>query len=166
MIVVVMGVSGSGKSTIGANLAMAINADFAEGDQYHPPENIQKMQNGQPLTDDDRKPWLVKMAAEIERWQQESRRVVLACSALKQDYRNLLKIQPPNVYLVYLRGTYDTIAMRMNGRNGHFMPTSLLKSQFETLEEPQNAIIADVALSVPAIVEKITTQLHSLIKVY
>jgi gluconokinase len=145
MVVVVMGVAGSGKSTIGALIAEALGADFAEGDRFHPAPNIAKMSSGQPLTDDDRLPWLQAMADAIRAWRGGERPTVLACSALKQSYRDLLADGSREVRFVFLRATRDQVASRMAGRRGHFMPTSLIGSQFATLEEPRDAIALDVA---------------------
>lgn len=161
MIVVVMGVSGSGKSTIGSALAAALGADFAEGDRYHPAANIAKMTRGEPLGDEDRLPWLQAMAADIARWRAEGRSVVLACSALRQAYRDILGIDGLAVRLVYLRGSAATIAPRMGGRSGHFMPPALLGSQFDALEEPHDAIVADIAASPALLVQQILMQLRT-----
>jgi carbohydrate kinase (thermoresistant glucokinase family) len=145
MVVVVMGVAGSGKSTIGALIAEALGAEFAEGDRFHPASNIAKMSSGQPLTDDDRLPWLQAMADAIETWRHGDHPTVLACSALRQSYRDLLARGSRDVRFVFLRATRDQVSQRMAGRKGHFMPTSLIGSQFATLEEPHDAIALDVA---------------------
>ena len=147
MVVVVMGVAGSGKSTIGALIAEALGAEFAEGDRFHPASNVAKMSSGQPLTDEDRLPWLQAMADAIRAWCGGDRPTVLACSALKQSYRDLLAGGSPEVRFVFLRATREQVSSRMAGRKGHFMPTSLIGSQFATLEEPRDAIALDVAES-------------------
>jgi gluconokinase len=143
-IVIVMGVAGSGKSTIGPLIAAGLGADFAEGDSFHPPGNVAKMASGQPLTDADRGPWLAAMAAAIRDWQDRDRPTVLACSALRQSYRDILAGGSKAVRFVYLRAARDLVAARMATRRGHFMPSSLIGSQFATLEEPEDAIIVDV----------------------
>ena len=162
MIIIIMGVSGAGKSTIGLALAIQLQAEFAEGDSYHPAENIEKMQRGEPLNDQDRFPWLDRMAAEINQWVSEQRHVVLACSALKQIYRERLGIgRHPDIKIVYLRGDTTTIAKRIQTRNGHFMPPALLSSQFQTLEEPKDAIIVDVSKNPEVIIGQIIDQLSN-----
>ncbi|MBL8836898.1 MAG: gluconokinase, partial [Alphaproteobacteria bacterium] len=152
MVVVVMGVAGCGKTTIGPLLAKALGGDYAEGDQFHPPANIAKMSRGEPLSDDDRMPWLAGMAAAIRDWRTRERPTVLACSALKQRYRDILADGSPEVRFLYLRGTEEVIGARLARRRNHFMPPSLLKSQFATLEEPRDAIVADVTNDPPSIV--------------
>jgi gluconokinase len=145
MVTVVMGVSGSGKTTVGRLLAEALHAEFVEGDAYHPPENIEKMRRGIPLEDADRWPWLAILSAEIERWLAAGREVVLACSALKQRYRDILAKGRPGVRFVYLEGDKALIRLRLDRRQGHYMPAVLLDSQFATLEPPADAVTVDVA---------------------
>jgi gluconokinase len=145
MVIVVMGVSGSGKTTVGRLLAEALHAEFVEGDAYHPPENIEKMRRGIPLEDADRWPWLAILSAEIDRWLAAGREVVLACSALKQRYRDILAKGRPGVRFVYLEGDKALIRRRLDRRQGHYMPAVLLDSQFATLEAPADAITVDVA---------------------
>jgi gluconokinase len=135
-IVVVMGVSGSGKSTLASGLAEREGWPLLEGDTFHPPANIAKMQAGIPLTDEDRWPWLRAIAARADELRAAGQSAVVACSALKRSYRDILVGGRPDTVLIYLRGTKDLIAGRMAGRRGHFMPTTLLDSQFATLEEP------------------------------
>jgi carbohydrate kinase (thermoresistant glucokinase family) len=144
MIILLMGVSGSGKSTIGERLAQALGWPFYDGDQFHPPANIAKMQQGMPLTDEDRWPWLHALRAHIETCIHQGVSVVLACSALKQAYREYLIIDEAQVKLVYLKGDYDLIQERLAQRRGHFMPPGLLASQFATLEEPKQGVVVDV----------------------
>ena len=147
VIVVVMGVSGSGKSTVAALLAGALSCHFQEGDDLHPRENVEKMRNGTPLTDADRLPWLHKIADEIDGWRARSECGVLTCSALKRSYRDLIIGDRHDVVLVYLKGSADLIHRRMAARHEHFMPVALLDSQFATLEEPtpdEHPIIVDV----------------------
>jgi gluconokinase len=148
IIVVVMGVSGSGKSTVAALLAAALGCQFQEGDDLHPPENVEKMRRGTPLTDADRLPWLRKIAEEIDGWRARGECGVLTCSALKRSYRDIIIGDRRDVVLLYLRGSRELIHQRMVARHGHFMPVALLDSQFATLEEPtpdEHPITVDVA---------------------
>jgi gluconokinase len=147
VIVVVMGVSGSGKTTVSALLAAAFGCPFQEGDDLHPCENVEKMHGGTPLTDADRMPWLHKIAKEIDGWRARGESGVLTCSALKRSYRDIIVGHRPDVTLVYLKGSYDLIRRRMAARHEHFMPVALLDSQFATLQEPtpdEHPIIVDV----------------------
>jgi gluconokinase len=136
VIAVVMGVSGSGKSTVGALVAAALGCQFQEGDDLHPPENVEKMRRGIALTDTDRGPWLETIAAEIDRWRGRGESGVVTCSALKRAYRSILIGEHTDVALVYLKGSHDLIHRRMAARHEHFMPVALLDSQFAALEEP------------------------------
>jgi gluconokinase len=136
VIAVVMGVSGSGKTTIGRALAGAVGAEFLEGDTFHPAANIAKMSRGEPLDDADRWPWLDRMAGELARAKASGRSVVLASSALKRTYRDRLRQGAPDLRLVYLKGDKELIRTRMAARTHHFMPPGLLDSQFAALEEP------------------------------
>lgn len=160
MVVIVMGVAGSGKSTVGPLIAKGLGGAFAEGDQFHPPANIAKMTSGQPLNDDDRMPWLAAMATAIRGWAQGTKPTVLACSALKQRYRDILAQDLPDVRFVYLRGTQDLIGGRMATRSGHFMPSSLLDSQFQTLEEPRDAIVLNATQTPEAMAAAALAQLR------
>jgi gluconokinase len=135
-VLVVMGVSGSGKTTVAALLAGRLNWEFADGDDFHPPANVEKMHGGVPLTDDDRWPWLGAIAAWIDATRSAGGHGVVACSALRRRYRDVLLGGRPDVRLVYLQGDRDLIGRRQAARHGHFMPTSLVESQFEALEEP------------------------------
>lgn len=161
IVVVVMGVAGCGKTTVGPLLARALGGDYAEGDQFHPPANIAKMSRGEPLSDDDRMPWLVAMAAAIREWRARDRPTVLACSALKQRYRDILSGGSTEVRFLYLRGTEAVIGARLARRRNHFMPPSLLKSQFATLEEPRDAIVADVTQEPATIVAQAVAALRA-----
>jgi len=135
---VVMGVSGCGKTRIGANFAKAMGIAFIEGDDYHPPENVRRMSSGIPLTDDDRAGWLQLLAARIREAKDAGTGLVLACSALKRSYREILRdaATPERLQFIYLRGTREVIGERLRARKGHFMNPALLESQFEALEEP------------------------------
>lgn len=153
MIVVVMGVCGSGKTTVGRALAGATWAAFIEGDDLHPASNRAKMSSGQPLDDADRWPWLDAIAAEARRLATGNRNVVVSCSALRRAYRDRLRAAGGNVRFIHLTGTQDLLADRMAGRSGHFMPAGLLASQLATLEDPEpdeHAAVLDIA-SEPAI---------------
>lgn len=159
---VVMGVSGSGKSTIAERLAIRIGWRFEDGDSFHPPSNVAKMHSGQPLTDEDRWPWLKAIAGEIDRTCAAGERAVIACSALKRSYRDILVHGRADVRLVFLDGTQELIATRLAMRKGHFMPPGLLTSQFGTLEPPaaeERPINVAIDRSVEAIVEDIVSQL-------
>jgi gluconokinase len=160
MIILLMGVSGSGKTTIGQRLAQTLGWPFYDGDQFHPPANIAKMQQGMPLTDEDRWPWLHTLRARIETWVQQDMSAVLACSALKQAYREHLIIDEAEVKLVYLRGDYDLIHERLAQRQGHFMPPGLLASQFAALEEPERGVVVDIVHPPETIVALIREQLR------
>jgi gluconokinase len=146
VIVLVMGVSGSGKTTVGEHLAERLRCSFAEGDDFHPPENVAKMQGGSPLDDSDRWPWLLLIAEQIDAYIERKQHLVVACSALKAAYREILIGDRENTHLVYLEGTLALIRERMEARS-HFMPPALLDSQFATLEDPgdvEQAIRVDV----------------------
>jgi gluconokinase len=131
-----MGVSGSGKTTIAKGLADAEGWTLLEGDSFHPPANVAKMKSGTPLTDEDRWPWLRAIAAAIDAYRARGESAVVACSALRRAYRDILIDGRTDVRLVYLKGSHALIAERMRARKGHFMPAALLDSQFRTLEEP------------------------------
>ena len=142
-----MGVSGSGKTTVAARLAQRLRREFVEADTFHSPANVEKMRNAVALTDEDRWPWLDAIAKRIDAARQAGRPLVVACSALRRAYRERLAGTQGDVRFVYLKGCHATIAGRMAGRTGHYMPPSLLKSQFDTLEEPapdENAVVLSV----------------------
>lgn len=155
LVVVVMGVAGCGKTTIGRLLGAAIGADFEEGDFYHPPANVAKMSSGTPLTDADREPWLVRLSNEIDTWIRRRRRVVLACSALKRTYRETLAGGHRELRFVHLIGDYDLIRARLDARSGHYMPPDLLESQFQALEPPAAAVAVEVSGSPAEILTEI-----------
>ena len=153
-----MGVSGCGKSTVASRLAERLGWEFAEADRFHSPANVAKMASGVPLDDADRRPWLDGIAAWIDERRREGRGGVVACSALKRAYRERLKGGHDDVRFVYLRGDYETILARLAGRTGHYMPPSLLQSQFDALEEPQrdeNAIVVSIEGTPDEIVEEV-----------
>ena len=159
MIVVLMGVCGCGKSTIGRALAAEFDWPFLDADTVHPQANVAKMAAGVPLTDEDRWPWFDRIVAEMRRHAAAGKHVVIACSALKQAYRDRLATGG-SVRFVYLKGDAKTIGPRLAGRTGHFMPPSLLESQFATLEEPAAAIVIDVVQPIAAQVAAITRALR------
>ncbi|MCU7936538.1 MAG: SMP-30/gluconolactonase/LRE family protein [Candidatus Thiodiazotropha sp. (ex Dulcina madagascariensis)] len=159
MIVIVMGVSGSGKTTVGKLLARQLSWRFIEGDDYHPADNLAKMSAAIPLNDEDRRPWLDRLTAVIERQLQTGRSTVLSCSALKRKYREKLLVDPIHVRLVYLCGSYDLILERLKQRVDHFMHPELLKSQFNALEQPRDALAVNTDQPAAAIVARITEQL-------
>jgi gluconokinase len=158
MMIVVMGVSGVGKSTVGAELARRLNCDFVDADNYHSPENIKKMSDGNPLTDEDRQPWLQTLHGLLLDYQLKNRDVVLACSALKQKYRDAINDQLP-VTWVYLRSPESEIRERLARRHGHFANPKLLHSQLEILEEPTNAITVQVGGNPTDAVKQVLAQL-------
>src|ERR1700712_230190 len=154
-VLVLMGVSGCGKSTVGALLAGRLGWDFEEGDDLHPPANVAKMHAGHPLDDEDRKPWLAKVAAWITDHTDASRPAIITCSALKRSYRDVLRGE--HVVFVHVAGTQDEIATRLASRHGHYMPSSLLDSQFAALEPPgpdERSLTIDI--NVPAADEAAT----------
>ena len=160
MIVIIMGVSGCGKSTIGKKLAQKLGCSFLEGDDFHPTENITKMKKGIPLTDQDRLPWLKKISEKCAHENNIGNNLVVACSALKKQYRLILN-NAHNYELVHLFGDLKTIKRRMEERN-HFMPIKLIESQFETLEPPakeEDAIATEINLPIEALVDKIALEL-------
>ncbi len=162
MIVILMGVSGCGKSVIGNLLSQRLGCQFAEGDSYHPPANREKMRGGTPLTDEDRWPWLRAIASDIDRWLAAGSDAVVACSALKKAYRDILVGSRAGVHLVHLKGSYELIYGRLTARKHEYMPVTLLKSQFATLEEPtaeERPIVVDIAEPADVLVEEIMTRL-------
>jgi gluconokinase len=157
----VMGVSGSGKSLIGGALAHALGIDFVEGDKYHPAENVERMSRGIPLTDDDRARWLRSLAERIREAKDAGAGLVVSCSALKRSYRDILRANARELRFVFLKGESALIAERIAGRRGHFMPPSLLESQFAILEEPapdENAWVCDIRESPQDLVAALVTR--------
>jgi gluconokinase len=157
MIYLLMGVMGCGKTTVGAELARRLGCPFHDGDDYHSEGNRRKMSQGIPLTDEDRKPWIFALRAVIDSEMARGGDFVLACSALRERYRKVLISDPARVRLVHLKGSRELIASRLRARKGSFADPSLLDSQFETLEEPSDALTVDVSLPVDRIVERILT---------
>jgi gluconokinase len=160
-IYVVMGVSGAGKSLIGASLARELSVEFADGDDYHPPENVKRMAAGIPLTDEDRAGWLRSLAARIGQARDARKGLVVACSALKRSYRDVLREAAPDLRLIFLEGPRTLIAKRLGARRGHYMPGSLLDSQFAALEEPsadEYAWVCDASLPPQEIVADLVSR--------
>jgi len=160
--VIVMGVSGCGKSTLARALSGALAVDFVEGDELHPPANVQRMSAGIPLTDHDRQDWLAAIGARLARAHAQDQGVVVACSALKRRYRDQLRSHAPDLRLVHLHGDASLLAERLRGRSGHYMPPSLLPSQLEALELPgpdEDAVVLDIQMPPARQVEQV---LHAL----
>jgi gluconokinase len=159
MIIVIMGVAGSGKSTVGQLLANELHRRFLDGDSLHPPANVEKMSHGIPLTDTDRAPWLAAIHGCIVESLQRGEDLVVACSALKQRYRDTLD-SGVAVTWVYLKGSEEQIGERLRQRKHHFMKPQMLASQFADLEEPRDAIVVEIAAEPPVIVEHIVSALR------
>jgi len=157
-----MGVAGSGKTTIGEALAAATGWEFSDADLFHSAVALEKMAKGEALTDEDRAPWLETMQNAIALWLQEDKNVILACSALKANYRQILNGDDSRVKFIYLKGSYELIEQRLRDRTGHFMKADLLPSQFDTLEEPSatQAFYVDISQSLEAIVQDIKNFLN------
>ena len=158
MVIILMGVSGAGKTTVGQLLASQLNYEFADADDYHSATNIEKMRNGIPLTDADRAPWLETLRALITTWIATGQNAVLACSALKREYREELQIAP-EVQFVYLKGTPQLLHQRLHARQGHYMTEQMLDSQLATLEEPEHALAIDVDRTPAGIAKEIQARL-------
>lgn len=153
-----MGVSGAGKTTVGRLIGKRLGADFLEGDSFHPPANVEKMRRELPLDDEDRAPWLAALASELGRYAARRQSVVLACSALKRRYRDVLRSGAPSLRLVHLKGTRAQIEARLAARIGHYMPPTLLPSQFAALEEPgadERAIVVEISETPAAIADRV-----------
>jgi gluconokinase len=158
--ILIMGVSGCGKTSVGKALAARLGWDFFDADDFHPTANIEKMSHGIPLSDDDRRPWLAALHDLIAACLKEAHPGVLACSALKESYRQTLLEGNAGVQIIYLKGSYALIQRRMAHRHGHYMKPGMLQSQFEDLEEPPDALTMDIALPVNVIVEKIVKEVQ------
>ena len=159
MVVIVMGVSGAGKTTVGAALAESLGWEFLDADEFHPAENVAKMTAAIPLSDADRGPWLDRLNGELRARETHGASAVLACSALKDAYRCRLMKGMAEARLVYLKGSIDFIRARMAARKHQYMPAALLESQFATLEPPTDALVVDAELAVPDAVERIRSGL-------
>ena len=157
---IIMGVSGSGKSEVGTALAEKLSWDFYDADDFHPPENVTKMAQGIPLNDSDRAPWLASLHDLISSSLKKNQPGVLACSALKERYRQQLLKDHSDVQLVYLKGSYDLIWSRMSARRDHYMKPHMLQSQFDALEEPQNALTMEIIKPVEEIVHEIIERIR------
>lgn len=158
MVLIIMGVVGSGKTTVGTLLAQKLGWEFADADDFHPAENIEKISRGIPLSDQDRAPWLAAMRDAIQQWKKEGRNVVLACSALKHSYRQ--ELRAGDVHFVHLKGTAQLIAQRLHARQGHFATDSILESQFADLEEPKDALVVSIAQTPESITAQIIDKLN------
>lgn len=151
--ILVMGVAGSGKSTLGRALARHLGWTFVEADHFHPAASIAKMSRGEPLSDADREPWLRALAAELHRFNVSGEGVILACSALKERYRAILREGTPRLRVIYLKGQPQSLLGRLKAREGHFMPPDLLQSQFDALEEPPDALVIPAETPLPLAAE-------------
>lgn len=158
---ILMGVSGSGKTAVGKLLSRELGWPFFDGDDFHPPENIDKMAKDIPLDDKDREPWLETLNNLIHQNLNSGYCIILACSALKQEYRNRLKRGNPNTIFVYLKGEFDLIFSRMKKRPGHYMKANMLQSQFEAMEEPEDALVVDIKKNLDSISKEIMEYLES-----
>lgn len=160
MIYMLMGVSGSGKTTIGKRLSEKLGWQFYDGDDFHPAENLEKMSKGISLTDRDRQPWLEKLHDLMQHLHQKPENAIIACSALKEDYREYLADNLVEIQWIYLKGNYQQIASRIEQRQGHFMKTQLLASQFQALEEPnkEETLVIDITLPPEQIIEHIISR--------
>jgi gluconokinase len=157
---IVMGVSGSGKTAVGRSLAERLGWDFYDADDFHPPENVAKMATGIPLNDSDRAPWLASLHELISFCLRQNSPGVLACSALKESYRERLLEGNEGVQIIYLKGSYDLIWSRMSARKDHYMKPQMLQSQLDALEEPVNAVMIDISMSIDDIVQEILENLE------
>ena len=158
MVVILMGVVGAGKTTVGSLLAQKLGWQFADGDDFHPATNVEKIRHGISLTDTDRAPWLAALHGAVAKWNSNGENVVLACSALKRSYREQLSAGP--VKFVYLKGSRELILSRLRSRHGHFATETILDTQFADLEEPQDTFTVSAAQPPEAIVDEILTRLR------
>ena len=159
--IILMGVSGSGKTVVGTRLAEKLRCDFLDGDNFHPPANIEKMKHGIPLTDEDRLPWLRNLHAEISARLNQGKSGVLACSALKESYRTILREGNTQVRFVYLKVDRETLEERLKKRSGHFFPKELLDSQLATLESPHDALVVEENRPLDEVVDTIARLIAS-----
>lgn len=159
MILILMGVSGSGKTTVGHELSARLDWPYLDADDFHPPENVEKMRAGTPLSDEDRWPWLDALNAQLRDFDARSQSAILGCSALKAVYRARLAHDCGEVHWVHLAGAFELIEARLRARKGHYMPASLLRSQFATLEAPEEAITVDIDATPAQIASRILDQI-------
>jgi gluconokinase len=159
-VIILMGVAGSGKTTVGKRLAESIKCQFIDADDFHPKTNIDKMSRGIPLNDEDRQPWLESMQVNIQLWLMSATRTVLACSALKESYRKQLMLDPNRMAIVFLQADEAILQARLTDRKYHFMKAEMLKSQLETLEEPYDALVIDASQPPEEIAHKIMRELR------
>ena len=163
--IIVMGVSGSGKTTVGEAVARQIHAKFIDGDDLHPRANIQKMGSGHPLNDEDRMPWLERLSDAAYSLNHKNETGIIVCSALKRRYRDRLRDGNPGMVFLYLKGSFDVIMERLKARSGHFLPTDLLKSQFDALEEPgsdePDVLCVDIDADIDNVVQRCVLALQS-----
>lgn len=159
-VIILMGVAGSGKTTIGKRLADTLKCQFIDADDFHPRVNIDKMSRGVPLTDADRQPWLESLQVNIQLWLMSGTRTVLACSALKEAYREQLLLDPGRMAIVYLKADQALLESRLTDRKYHFMKADMLKSQFETLEEPTEGLTIEASEAPEVITHKIVKELR------
>jgi gluconokinase len=162
MILVVMGVTASGKSTVGRRAAARLGWPFYDADDFHPPENIAKMSRGEPLTDDDRAPWLDAIHRSIVEHDRNARPAIYACSALKARYRQVLRGDLTTVHFVYLKGDVETLQARLDHRKGHFMPRTMLPSQLAALEEPADALTLDAGSPSRDLVDRVVEYVYTI----
>jgi carbohydrate kinase (thermoresistant glucokinase family) len=160
MVLILIGPMGCGKTTIGKMLAEKISWSFFDGDDFHPRENVEKMRSGLPLNDEDRKTWLENLHGYIQRWRIEGRNTILACSALKQAYRDILGVDQQTVMTVYLKGSYELLRKRIEERKHPYMNKDLLKSQVSTMEEPKDGLTVDISQTPEAAVQTIIESLE------
>ncbi len=160
MVIILIGVSGCGKTTIGIELSRRVGCSFLDGDDFHPEANIEKMSRGVPLTEEDRAPWLDTLRCNIARCLDTGENLVLACSALSRKSRDILRGDNNDVRFVYLQGSKELIAQRLKDRTGHFMSSDLLDSQFDVLQEPDSAIVVCITLSPQEIVAQVCEELR------
>ncbi|MCV9878647.1 gluconokinase [Brenneria izbisi] len=156
--IIIMGVSGCGKSSVGAAIAHALGAKFIDGDDLHPRANIQKMASGHPLDDNDRAPWLERLSDAAYSLRHKNEVGLIVCSALKRRYRDRLREDNPEMLFLYMKGSFDVIMERLKARAGHFMPTDLLKSQFEALEEPAADEVDVVPIDISGSFDEVVAQ--------
>ncbi len=155
MVIILIGPSGCGKTTVGLLLAKKLAWNFYDADNFHSPQNVEKMRSGIPLSDRDREPWLLDLASQIENWNQSGANSILACSALKSEYRKMLWVDQKTVFTVYLKGDISLLADRMQKRTGHYMKFDLLQSQVNTFEEPEDGFTVHIDQTPEQIVENI-----------